>query len=44
MSFIVAREIFNFFAYYMDGISVKLNKTFYKALQKITERLLQQKP
>ena len=34
----------NFFAYYINGISVKLNKTCYKALQKITDRLLQQKP
>ena len=33
-----------FFAYYINGISVKLNKTCYKALQKITDRLLQQKP
>ena len=27
-----------FFAYYINGISVKLNKTCYKALQKITDR------
>ena len=43
ISFIVASEIFNFFAYYINDISVKLNKTCYKALQKITDRLLQQK-
>ena len=36
--------IFNFFAYYTNGISVKVNNTCYKALQKITDRLHQQKP
>ena len=35
---------FNFFAYYTNGIYVKLNKTCYKALQKITDRLHRQKP
>ena len=40
LSFMVASSIFNFFAYYTNGISVKLNKTCYKALQKITDRLL----
>ena len=29
---------FNFFANYINAISVKLNKTCYKALQKITDR------
>ena len=29
---------FYFFAYYINSISVKLNKTCYKALQKITDR------
>ena len=29
---------FYFFAYYINGISVKLNKTCYKALQEITDR------
>ena len=43
MSFIVAGEIFNFFAYYINGVSVELNKTCFKALQKVTDRLLQQK-
>ena len=33
-----------FFAYYTNGTPVKLNKTCYKALQKITDRLLYQKP
>ena len=36
--------IFKFFAYYINGISAKLNKTCYKALQKITDSLFQQKP
>ena len=44
MSFIVASKIFNFVAYYINGISAKLNKTCYKALQKITDCLLPQKP
>ena len=34
--------LFNFFAHYINGISIKLNKTCYKALQKITDRLPQQ--
>ena len=44
MSFIVAYEFLIFFAYYINGISVKLNKTCYNALHKITDRLHQQKP
>ena len=40
LSFMVASSIFNFFAYYTNGISVKLNKPCYKALQKIMDRLL----
>ena len=47
MSFIVASAIFDFFAYYINGVSVtrcKNNKTCYKTLQKITDGLLQQKP
>ena len=40
LSFIVACVIFIFFAYYINGISVKPDKTFYKTLQKITDRLL----
>ena len=47
MSYIVASAIFNFFAYYINGVSVtryKNNKTCYKTLQKIMDRLLQQKP
>ena len=44
MSFIVAREIFNYFAYHINCISVKLDKTCYKTLTKITDRLFQQKP
>ena len=45
MSFIVASVGFNFFAYYISGISVtqyKNNKTCFKTLQKIMNRLLQQ--
>ena len=44
LSFKVASYIFNFFDDYTNGISVKLNKTCYKALQEITGRLHQQKP
>ena len=47
MSFIFANEIFNFFVYYINGVIVnryKNNKTYYKRLQKITDRLLEQKP
>ena len=47
MSFIVASAIFNFFAYYINGISVtryKNNKTCNTTLQKIADRSLQQKP
>ena len=46
LSFIIASAIFNFFAYYINRISVtryKNNKTCYKTLQKITDRLLEQK-
>ena len=42
--YVFHRRQLNFLAYYINGISVKLNKTCYKALQMITDRLLQQKP